>query len=172
MKNTFDQPRMNHRMKAFKYFILRETIKSLPERLLNKFFGAFSFEIQSIPESIKECLALNVDPEIQKNILCCILHVYKLELKLRDKEYNPTIFGIALPFKLELGVSKTDELAALDDLFNVLSGTMSLHGALEKNTNALTQSIPREFYIALEAIQGRECVADHVRFETNNGLRL
>ena len=135
-----------------------------PERREN-FTGQFSFlykeggEEKNITEGVKECLSLEkVTPEIQKNILFCILRVYQSELNSREKKYNPTIFGYSLPIDVDWGVSKNKKLRGVNALFSVLSNTLSLEEAFHANEKALNDGKLGEIYSALKIIKENEFI--------------
>ncbi len=155
VKNTFDHG----------FTTLKSMLQPLPIKLLKNFVGSFSLFVgkhygtniqKNILQGLKECLALNESPEIRKNILFCILNVYKVELNSREDEFNPTMFGFSLPGNPEWGISKTNKLKAVNALFKVLSNTLSPEDAFNAHKEALGQGTLNDFFSALKTVKERE----------------
>jgi len=131
----------------------------LPSEKIASFVGSFSFlrDEKSIRDGINECLSLDHEtPEIQKNILFCILKIYKSELNARENEYNPTLLGFSMPIDFEWGVARPDKLAAVEDLFAVLLKTKSLEDVYKTNQKALDDGTLAKIYTALKIVLERE----------------
>jgi hypothetical protein len=124
------------------------------------YFGTFSFlgdwrdwkHTKSISDGIKEVFHQDT-PDIQNNILLCLMRVYKSELLSREKEYNPTLLGIALPIELEWGVPKTAKLAAVNALITAGKNNIRLQQVYNSHKEALDQGLLNEIYNALKIVE-------------------